>query len=133
MWAKANAAILAGLLAATGLAGCGAGARFAPALTTRAVPSRTQEQFAEALALLADLRYRAALAKLPALAEEFAAAGDLAKAGECLFWQGYCFEKLSEPAKARQAYQRVRLRYSETPAAAQAARRLRGLGEDREG
>ena len=125
MWAKAN---LLAALAATAIGGCRAlphehrGARSSPATTRASRPSVAE--LSRAIALTSELQYRQALAEFARLETGFMAEGRPARAAECLFWRGYCREKLSETSEAARIYRRLIRRHAKTPASAQAARRL---------
>ena len=117
-------------------AGCGA-IRSAPAPTADsqgmeypeshsqfAKPNRAESEFNEAMALVAELRYGRATAKLLPLIARFEADGKPERAAEALFWVGYCYEKQGQEADAADVYNRVVRAYPQTSASHQASERL---------
>ncbi len=57
----------------------------------------------------------------------YRAEGDTVRTAECLFWLGFCWEKQGRRAEAGQQYKKVIRDYPKTPAARQAAGRLRRM------
>ncbi len=94
------------------------------AMYDEASAQRLDSAFNEGLALVADLRYSQATAKLLPLIEAFEAAGDQNRAGEATFWVGYCYEKQGQEDEAIESYNRVVRTYPQTSASRQAAERL---------
>ena len=129
MWAKA---ILPAVLGAVILGGCGAAPGGLSAGRTLS-KNRAESEFDEAVALVGELKYQQALARFERLEPAFLTAGETAKAAECIFWRGYCLEKLSRNDQAAGAYRIVIEQYSAAPGARQAARRLAWLEARRGG
>ena len=85
--------------------------------------------FDEGVALVAELRYDQAAAKLLPVIEALDAAGDENRAAEATFWVAYCHEKQGENDMAVVFYDRVVRDYPLTSAARQAKERLSRLRE----
>jgi len=83
--------------------------------------------FNEAQERIARQRYAEAQALLAPLVPAFAKAGDTDRASRSLFWLGFCHEKQGRPQTASDLYAQVIERYPDTPAARQAATRLKDL------
>ena len=142
MWARSGIfrGALAGLAATGGLllAGCSAGmhahagdARYDDvhgAAVRGEAAGELEAAFEQAMGLIDELRFARALAKLTQLEPTVAAAGRVELAAECVFWRGFCQEKLSRPAEAAALYRRVLEDYAETRVSAPARRRLASLG-----
>jgi len=141
MWARWTIlrAVLVALAAAAGglLAGCGAVAHM-PAPTgdrengrrppARAVASDAlTAAFDRAVALIDELHFAEALARLEQLEPVVVGTGDLELAAACMFWKGFCQEKLSRPAQAALSYRRVLESYPQTRVAEPARKRLESL------
>ncbi len=132
----ANIVTIVAIAAATAVAGCAAPQLDkATALNSAAnsVPgdaatnSSDQDivaQFDEAVAMVADLQYEAALPKLLTVGIELEAAGDRARAAEAMFWLGFCHEKLRHDQDAMDTYTRIIRDYPATTAAKEAGARL---------
>ena len=137
MWAKAT------ILAAVGsavLAGCGAAMMPAhtesrdesqqptPAAATRAAASEAQRlSFEQAMGLVEELRFDEALAKLTELEPLVSGTGDGELPAACVFWRGFCQEKLAHPNQAALFYRRVLEMYPHTRVTEPARRRLAAL------
>ena len=83
-----------------------------------------ESAFNEALALVADLRYSQATAKLIPLIEAFELVGQQNRAAQATFWVGYCHEKQGQEDEAVDSYNRVVRTYPQTSASRQATERL---------
>jgi len=90
-------------------------------------PSGHEELFEEAMALVGELKYDKAAGRFAPLEDPFAASGRLERAAQCLFWEGYCNEKLGRLSRAAEMYRQVLDRYADTRAAATTRRRLAQL------
>lgn len=77
-----------------------------------------------AVGLIAQFEYAHAAAILRRLTLKLASDPNAPRAGEVWFWLGYCCEKQSLPAEAREHYVHVLEQYPRRPAAVQASRRL---------
>ncbi len=88
---------------------------------------RLDSEFNEGLALVADLRYSQATAKLIPLIEAFEVVGQQDRAAETTFWVGYCHEKQGQKDEAIDYYNRVIRTYPQTSAYRQATERLSRL------
>ena len=137
MWAKAT------ILAAVGsavLAGCSASElpahtegrddarQPAPATATQAGESEALRlAFEQAMGLIEELRFAEALTRLAALEPLVAGAGHLELPAACMFWKGFCQEKLARPHQAALCYRRVLDMYARTQVAEPARRRLAAL------
>lgn len=84
-------------------------------------------QFREAVNMVADLKYEAALPKLLTVSIDLEGEGDRARAAEAMFWLGYCHEKLNRHQDALDTYARIIKDYPATTAAKQANLRLTRL------
>ena len=92
-----------------------------------AYAQKMESEFNEALALVADLRYSQARAKLFPLIEAFEVIGQQSRSAEAAFWVGYCYEKQGQKDEAADSYNRVVRRYPQTSASRQATERLSRL------
>ncbi len=93
----------------------------------KASAQRLDSAFNEGLALVADLRYSQATAKLLPLIDAFEAAGEQNRAAEATFWVGYCYEKQGQDDEAADFYNRAVRVYPQTFASRQATERLSRL------
>jgi TolA-binding protein len=118
--------LLGGMLvvAALALSGCAAprGAHD-NSVTMRETPAGTGAMD-EVMGLITAGRYDEAAAKLAPLAAQYERADQTDPAAKALFWQGYCYEKLSRVEDALRLYTRVTKTYPQTPAARQASERM---------
>ena len=89
--------------------------------------NEAESDFNQGLALVADLRYSQARAKLLPLIDALDAAGDQNQAAEATFWVGYCYEKQGRKDEAVDFYNRVLRAYPQTSASHQANERLSRL------
>jgi len=106
-------------------AGCADVASYnAALLRPRGTAAENQAKLNEAVALIAQLRYEEAAAKLTPLIQTFSDAGDEDRAAEATFWLAYCYEKQGQTEKAARIYRHVIKRYPETSATTQANQRL---------
>lgn len=130
MWARATVLTVG---VALFLAGCGGVQHFGPQVlangTEGAPPPLTATghllaAFERAMDMVDELRFDEALVKLTELEPLIAGVGDRQRAALCLFWRGFCEEKLSRPAQAGARYRDVMEIYPDTVAAALAHRRL---------
>ena len=97
------------------------------AMSDEASAQRLDSAFNEGLALVADLRYSQARAKLLPLIDAFEAAGEPNRAAEATFWVGYCHEKQGQKDEAVDSYNSVVRTYPQTSASRQATERLSRL------
>ncbi len=88
---------------------------------------KMESEFNDGLALVADLRYSQARAKLLPLIKAFEDAGKRDRAAEATFWVGYCYEKQGQEDEAIDYYNRVVRTYPQTSASRQATERLSRL------
>ena len=86
--------------------------------------ARALAELDEAVALASELRYVQAEAKLKDLLAAFQSAQDHRRAGETMFWLGYCSEKQGRIDEARDFYDRLVKGYPDTQACRQARSRL---------
>jgi len=131
MWARA---IILTVGAALFLGGCMAvGRPMAPEVSAhdpkippqaRAATGKLLTEFERAMDMVDELRFGEALVKLTEIEPLMTAVGDRQRAALCLFWRGFCEEKLSRPAQARARYGDVLAMYGDTVAADMARRRL---------
>lgn len=127
MWVKASILVVAGAVL---LAGCGAPGMALSTdkrVETMGVSIHLAEGFDGAIGLIDELRFGEALTRLTELEPLVAGTGDVELAAACLFWQGFCQEKLSRLAPAVQLYRRVLEAYPQTRVAGPARRRLTSL------
>lgn len=118
------------LFAAAALVGCGSADRVAaPFAAADITADNAEQQFAAAVDLVANLRYREATVRFVRLIAVFEdpAVADRSRAAESTFWLGYCHEKLGDNEKAIAQYRRVLAFYGDLPAARQASQRLHAL------
>jgi TolA-binding protein len=140
---------LAGALAALAgwLPGCasGSGARMLAAspvhraaegsavpLVPKATRAPFEHDFNEALSLVTKLRYEEAAEKFSQLSRSYQAGSDYVRAGEAMFWQGYCHEKNRQLQTAAGIYREVIRNFPDTPAARQAREGLARVTGSRE-
>ncbi len=94
-------------------------------------PSKISEDhlaaFNAAVALVTDLKYAEAEAAFLAMIPQLESSGAWTQAAEAIFWLGFCQEKDGRGDQARATYQRLQRVYPGTPAATQAAERLKRL------
>ena len=83
--------------------------------------------FHAAIAQVTELKYAEAAAGFVALIPRLESAGASNHAAEAIFWLGFCQEKTGQGNMARATYQRLQGAYPKTPAARQAAGRLKRL------
>ena len=96
-------------------------------MSDEASAQRLDSTFNEGLALVADLRYSQATAKLIPLIEAFEVVGDQNRAAEATFWVGYCYEKQGQEDEAIDSYNHLVRTYPQTPSSRQATERLSRL------
>jgi len=132
MWARASILTVG---VAMFLGGCGGMLRQpgAPAVLARdtEVPSQDRAAtghllaaFERAMDMIDELRFGEARVKLAEIEPLMTAVGDRQRAGLCVFWQGFCEEKLSRIVQAGARYRDVLELYPGTVAAELAHRRL---------
>lgn len=80
--------------------------------------------FNEAVAVTAKANYAIAADEFRRLGRLFETAGEFRRAAECLFWLGYCYEKQHLPNDAEVFYRMILLKYPQTHASKEAAKRL---------
>ncbi len=102
-----------------------------PATSLMSSEQDSVEQFNEAVGMVADLQYEAALPKLLTVSIDLEAAGDQARAAEAMFWLGYCHEKLDHNQDALDTYTRIIRDYPMTTAAREASARLTRLSPEK--
>jgi len=83
--------------------------------------------FNRAVRMTSELRYEEAAREFFRLAGLFEEAGAASKTAEATFWLGFCYEKLGYIEKAKILYEQCVRGYPTSPAARQAADRLRRL------
>jgi len=142
---RADRVLLAGGLAALGVAALGGCAVTMPAEwgPAKSMPSLSgrpavlvemaeddRKAFEEGVALVAELKYAEAQERFARVAEWYQATGDDVRASETLFWQGFCYEKTAQAGAARRMYRFLLARYPSTAAARLAVRRLSRLPAD---
>jgi len=81
----------------------------------------------DGVVLVGRRRYAEAEMKFSRAQVWFHAEGDKGRAAECLFWIGFCREKRGKAGEARKKYEQLIRDYRATPAARQAAERMRRL------
>ena len=138
MWARAGRGILAAFLLAAGGASVG-GCNMSPSAEARwqndepvaayiaSMNRQDSAAFQEGLALAADLKYPQAQEKFAIAVAWYEAARDRPRIAEAKFWLAFCHEKQGRFVEARALYKEVVLKHRGTPAAGQAADRLRRL------
>lgn len=132
MWVKASILGAAGaaLLCGCGMAGMGPPSQArdkAESVSAGAAGEGLVAAFNEAMGLIDELRFDEALARLGELEPLVAGTADVELASKCLFWHGFCQEKLSRPAQAALSYRRVLELYPQSRVAEVARRRLAAL------
>ena len=83
--------------------------------------------FDAAVARVSDLKYAEAEAAFLELIPRLESSGAWTHAAEAIFWLGFCQEKDGRGDQARATYRRLQRVYPGTPAATQAAERLKRL------
>lgn len=90
-------------------------------------PGRAIPEFNNAVAMIGDLKFAAAQARLEAVLPTLQQAGDKNRSAEATFWIGFCLEKQNRPQAAVEEYRKVPQDYPGTLAARAASMRLEML------
>ncbi len=88
--------------------------------------------FEDSMDMVDEARFDQALVKLTEIEPLMIAVGDHQRAGLCLYWRGFCEEKLSRPAQAEALYRDVLSMYPDTVASNAARQRLDILNAPRD-
>jgi len=86
-----------------------------------------QQRFTRAMELIESFQYTQAQKILVELTDAYQRAGKVSRTAECLFWNGYCYEKTDHRDRAVALYESVVEDYAQTRSARSARRRLDAL------